>query len=63
MVKKKVIFVSALIDNVEFSFHHNVLITNETIFLEYYNQVKDILNQYYEEGYPVDIIPTFKVRV
>jgi len=60
---KKVIIISALIDGVEFSFHHNVLITNDTLFIEYYNQVKDRLNQYYEEGYPVDVIPTFKVRV
>lgn len=47
----------------EFSFHHNVLVTNDTLFIEYYNQVKDRLNQYYEDGYPVDVIPTFKVRV
>ena len=60
---KKVIFVTALINGAEFSFHHNVLVTNETLFIEYFDKVKDRLNQYYEEGYPVDVIPTFKVRV
>ena len=42
--KKKVIFATALIDGSEFSFHHNELITNDTLFIEYYNQVKDRLN-------------------
>lgn len=60
---KKVIFTTAMINDTEFSFHHNVLITNDTLFIEYYNEVKDKLNQYYEEGYPVDIIPVFKIRV
>jgi hypothetical protein len=60
---KKVIITTALINGSEFSFHHNVLITNETSFMEYYHKVKDIIHENYEDGYPVNIIPNFKVRV
>ena len=60
---KKVIIVGAVINNEEFSFHHNVLITNNITFDEYFNSVKDIIVTNYQDGYPVDIIPLFKVRV
>lgn len=60
---KKVIIVSALINGSEFAFHHNVLITNLTTFSEYYNTIKDAIISNYEDGYPVDVIPEFKVRV
>ena len=59
----KVIIVSALINDSEFNFHHIVIIKNDSIFEDYYNAVKDIVNTHYEEGYPVDIIQSFKVRV
>src|ERR1700712_1087402 len=38
---RKVIIISALINGEEFSFHHNVLINNDTTFNEYYIEVKD----------------------
>jgi hypothetical protein len=60
---KKVIITTALIKDSEFSFHHNILITNETTFMEYYNKVKDIIHENYEDGYPVDVITDFKVRL
>lgn len=40
---KKVIIVSSLINDTEFNYHHNVLITNETTFDDYYKAVKDIV--------------------
>jgi len=60
---KKVIIISAIINNEEFSFHHNVLISNLTTFSDYYESVKDSITTNYDNGYPVDVIPLFKVRV
>ena len=60
---KKVIITTALINGSEFSFHHNVLITNNTSFIEYYYKVKDIIQENYIDGYPINVIPTFHVRV
>jgi len=59
----KVIIVSAIINNEEFSFHHNVLINNLTTFSDYYEKVRDTIKTNYEKGYSTDIIPQFKVRV
>ena len=61
----KVIITSAVILSSEYSFHHNVLITNNTAFDEYYNQVIDYIDLHYnsEDSYGVDIIPAFKVKV
>jgi hypothetical protein len=60
---KKVIIVSGIVDGNEFNFHHNILISNNTTFEEYYNNVKNIINNLYDEGYQVDVIPSFKVMV
>jgi hypothetical protein len=59
----KVIIITALINGEEFSFHHNILINNTTTFEEYYNEIKDIISTNYQDGYPVDVIPEFKVKV
>ena len=61
----KVTITSAVIHSSEYSFHHNVLITNNTTFDEYYNQVIDYIDLHYnsEDSYGVDIIPAFKVKV
>ena len=59
----KVIFISAIIDGGVFSFHHNVLITNTTTFDQYYKKVKNIIITNYDAGYPVDVIPTFRVLI
>lgn len=61
--KHKVIIITAIINGEQFSFHHNILITNNTTFEEYYNLVKDIIVSNYDEGYPVDVIPLFRVMV
>lgn len=60
---KKVIITTALINGTEFSFHHNVLITNNTSFIEFYYKVKDIIQENYVDGCPVNIIPIFHIRV
>ena len=60
---KKVIITSALIDGSEFNYHQNVLLSNNTTYLRYYNSVIDSVNKYFDEGYPVDVIPAFKIRV
>lgn len=60
---KKIIMVHAMNDQVEYSFHYNTLIDNDTTFSEYYEQVKDIVSIHYDKGYDVDIVETFKVRV
>lgn len=60
---KKVIIVTGVSGKQEFSFHHNILITNSTSFNDYYNQVKDNITTLYDNGYPIDIITQFKVKV
>jgi hypothetical protein len=60
---KKIIITTALINGTEFNFHHNVLINNNTSFMEYYYKVKDIVQENYVDGYPIDVIPIFHVRV
>jgi hypothetical protein len=62
----KVIITSSIINSAEYSFHHNVLITNNTTFDEYYNQVIDYIDLHYDSednSYGIDIIPAFKVKV
>nr|YP_010296716.1 hypothetical protein MN596_mgp14 [Polyozellus multiplex]UMI33309.1 hypothetical protein [Polyozellus multiplex] len=61
--KFKVIIVSAIIDGQEFNYHHNILITNNTSFDQYYNKVKDILATHFDEGYQIDVVQAFKIMV
>jgi hypothetical protein len=61
--KYKVIIVSAIVDGEEFNYHHNILITNNTSFEQYYNKVKDILATHFNEGYQIDVVETFKILV
>lgn len=59
----KIIIVSAIINGLEYSYHHNVLINNRTTFFMYWNSVKDVIKSNFGEGYGVSIIPMFKVKV
>ena len=59
----KIIIVIAVIDGVEYSYHHNVLINNSTLFKDYWNEVKDVIKPYFGEDYGSDNIPLFKVMV
>lgn len=55
-----VIITSAIIINgQEYSFHHNVLITNNTTFEEYYEQVYEYIDTHYDDDnlYGIDVIP------
>jgi hypothetical protein len=59
----KVIIVSAIIDEQEFNYHHNVLITNNTTFEQYYAKVKDSIATHFNDGYKIDIVNSFKIIV
>jgi hypothetical protein len=61
----KVIITSAVIFNKEYSFHHNVLINNNTTFDEYFEQVSNYIDMHYDEdnNYGVDVIPIFRIKV
>ena len=58
----KIIIVSATVYGREFSYHHNVLLTNNTTFEEYYHAIKDSItndhgnNSVMPEGIPTDIV-------
>lgn len=62
----KVIIVRAKMnDTFTFSFHHNILINNNTTFNDYYDMVKDIIINHYNKGpeYNDNIIPIFEILV
>ena len=61
--KYKVIIVSAIIDDQEFNFHHNILLTNNTTFEQYYEKMKDIINTHFSDGYQIDVVQNFKILV
>lgn len=69
--KNKVIITTSVINNREYNFHPNVLLTNNTTFAEYFSDVIDHLNLYYDndhyysdDSHPlIDVIPSFRVRV
>src|ERR687884_227888 len=47
----KLIIVSVIIHSQEYSFHHNVLINNNTTFEDYYNQVAEYIDIHYDSDY------------
>jgi|SRR5271156_1078212 len=59
----KAIIVNGKIKNDTFNLHHNLLLKNTTTFEEYWNEVKDILNERYDEGYAVNGIPMIEINV
>jgi hypothetical protein len=62
----KVILVRAKMnETLTFSFHHNILINNNTTFNDYYNVVKDVIINQYNKGaeYSTNIIPIFEILV
>ena len=61
--ENKIIIVIALIDGAEYSYHHNVLINNSTLFKDYWNSVKNVIKPNFGEGYGSSSIPVFKVWV
>ena len=61
--KRKVIMVNGKIKNETFNLHHNVLIENETTFEDYWDNIKDILGERYEDGYAIEGIPMIEINV
>lgn len=64
----KVIITSCVINGVEYSYHHNILLTNKTTFNDYFNQVIDYIDLHYigDDEYCIygpDIPQAFKVKV
>jgi hypothetical protein len=63
----KVIITSSVINGSEYSYHHNILLTNKTTFNEYFNQVIDYIDLHYSEDSDcspgVEIPQAFKVKV
>nr|YP_009344391.1 hypothetical protein [Pleurotus eryngii]APT42206.1 hypothetical protein [Pleurotus eryngii] len=62
----KIIIITAIVNSGEYNLHHNVLITNNTSFEDYYDQVKDVIHNHYgkREGiYMSRSVPLFKVFV
>ena len=60
---KKVILITAKINSTYAPFHHNILIENTTSFYEYYEEVKDLVQENYEYGIITDTLDTFLIRV
>jgi hypothetical protein len=58
---KKIIFAIAIIDDIEYTYHHNVLIDNNTSFKKYYSLIRDNINNLYDNNYPIDTVPLFKI--
>ena len=59
----KVILVMAIIGKQTFSFHHNILINNNTTFERYYDQIKDNIENLHDNGYEINKVNKFKVLV
>lgn len=60
---KKIIMVHGIIDNKDFSLHHNILIENGTLFEDYYSEIEDIIQVRYDEFYDIDAIQLFRIRI
>jgi len=71
--ENKVIIVSGRIKNETFNLHHNILIKNNTTSLafarlrakvdDYWDNIEDILENRYEDGYAIDGIPIIEINV
>ena len=59
----KVLMVLAIIEGKTYSFHQNVVIDNNTTFEQYYSKVEEHIRTKFDDGYGIDIINTFIVRV
>ena len=65
--KHKVVIITALVGDIEYNFHPNVYLSNNTRFEEYYDNVKRFVDKHYTSAsshiYLNDIIPMFSVKV
>ena len=61
--RRKTVIIQAMIDGEDRSFHQNILVNNQTTFKKYWSVVKDLITHNYEDGYPLEVINQFKVRI
>ena len=65
--KNKIVIITAILDGIQYNFHSNTLLTNNTSFEKYYSDVKSELNKHYSNTsnqiYLNDRIPLFYVKV
>lgn len=64
--KNKIIIVKAVINhNLSYMLHPNILLTNQTTFKEYYEEIKDNINTNYSHNssYPSEMVPQFEILV
>ena len=59
----KVLMVLIIIEGKTYSYHQNVVIDNNTTFEQYYSKVEEHIRTKFDDGYGIDIINTFIVRV
>jgi hypothetical protein len=59
----KIIIVNGIIKDDVFNLHHNILIRNRTPFDQYWDKIKDIISNRYDEGYSVEGIPMIEINV
>jgi hypothetical protein len=59
----KVIIVNGILRDEIFNLHHNILIKNDTTFDDYWNEIENILENVYEEGYAIEGIPMIEINV
>lgn len=61
--KNKIVIVSGYFKKGEFFIHHNVFMKPYMTFEEYWKEIEDDIFKHYGNGYPLDEIVLFKVRV
>ena len=59
----KIIMVLAIIEGRIYSFHHNVVINNDTTFEQYYGKVEQHIKTKFEDGYDLDVISDFIIKI
>ena len=59
----KIIMVLVNIDGKIYSFHHNVVINNNTTFEQYYEKVRDHIRSKFDDGYEINTADKFIVKI
>lgn len=59
----KVLMLIAHYRGIDFTYHHNILVNNQTTFEDYYNSIKDNISKLYADGYQVHDVMNFNMRV
>ena len=59
----KIVMTLAVIEGKTYSFHHNVVVDNNTTFEQYFSKVEHHIQTKFYDGYGIDIIDRFIIRV